>query len=166
MIEEAHDEPETKAADPYRSSWIADHRPLRLEHKHWKPRSGSPIGGGVTDLVAAKPLPPGVKRNGDRFVAMTRVEGRVTYLGTFATADEADARVKAERAPKPKPPGVVPKLPRGVSLNGRRFTAKITIEGKYVHLGTFDTPALASAAVHAALASRPPRTRTVKEVVL
>ena len=88
----------------------------------------------------------GVAKRGNRFVASCSTGGRSKKIGTFDTIDEArDAyNLAVERGNdyvrkifiKPKGKS----YPSGVHVNGDKFSSKININRKTIHLGVFDNP--------------------------
>jgi hypothetical protein len=102
----------------------------------------------------------GVEKRGERFRAQITIDGKQHYLGTFDTPKEAAeaydlAAIEAGRPtsklnfPGQVPKGYVPKRKkldprntigyRGVSKQGNRFQARITIGGIRHNLGYFGT---------------------------
>jgi hypothetical protein len=103
-----------------------------------------------------------VCKQGNRFKATIQIDGRHQFIGSFGTTKEAAiafdlAAIQAKR-PKsdlnfPDMIHVKKEIPRikkrklmkctnttgfnGVSKKGKKFVAKITIDGKKKHLGTF-----------------------------
>ena len=107
----------------------------------------------------------GVTKNGNRFVARIRIDGRKTHLGLFGTTKEAAIAfdLAAIQAKRPKSdlnfPDMIhvnkeiPKIKKrklvrsdnttgfnGVSKKGKKFIAQITIDGERKYLGVFTKP--------------------------
>ena len=96
-------------------------------------------------------LPTGVYSHYGRFQSSVGIAGKFVYLGAFGTPEEA---VEAfENAKERLLAGLQPQrvlktraLPTGVRVSGKRFQAQVTVAGKAVSLGTYNTPEEASAA--------------------
>jgi len=155
-----------KAAEAYDRGAIQAGRPLtKLNfqdkvHKAYKPsekRSNNTTGY------------TGVMKNGNRFAAQIRINGTLQYLGQFDTTKEAAiafdlAAIQANRSKDLNFPDMIHEsnsnnmteedvnrnLPgrrphrglvkyRGVSKNGNKFVARISVNDKRQCLGTFDT---------------------------
>jgi hypothetical protein len=108
--------------------------------------------------VAGKTKPVGVvpQPNG-KWGARIKTDGKLKWLGTFNTVEEAASAVAAVRKKRPKPAGVSadPNKPQGVSLqpNGK-WAARVYMHGQIKWLGTFDTVEEAAAVAEEARRKR------------
>ena len=92
----------------------------------------------------------GVTLNGNRWKATARKEGKQHHLGYFVNPEEASVAVRHfEDTGEKKPEGHKVGMSgyKGVSLQGNRWTASASKEGKRHYLGTFDTKEEAVSAV-------------------
>jgi len=101
------------------------------------------------------------KQSSGKYKAQITIDGKTKYLGSYDTAKQA-AKVYDKEAirlrkpfsklnyPKKAPVGYIPIQKtlqsnntigyRGVSKNRKKFAAKISIGGKWTHIGNYDTP--------------------------
>ena len=95
----------------------------------------------------------GVYKKGDKYQAVIYIDGTLKHLGIYDTPQDAsDAYQKAlEEINKGLPISYKPIPPKsgyiGVTQNRNKYRARLTIDGKNKHLGTFDTPELANLAI-------------------
>ena len=124
--------------------------------KNYKPKKKKLSSGNTTGFT-------GVYKDRNRFKAEITIAGKKQYIGTFATAKEAaeayDQAALQAKFPRSQlnfsdtPKEEISRIKKrriityknktgfnGVSKKGKKFVAKISIDGKYTYLGTFTKP--------------------------